>query len=79
MKNKEHAGVRKKTRTIRDKLITINRKNTEIATTKLQDTQDRQHPLLVTAPIQPKKEIMNRITPIPMNIQMNLQNINQLV
>jgi len=35
MKNKEHAGVRKKTRTIRDKLITINRKNTEMATTKL--------------------------------------------
>jgi hypothetical protein len=39
------------------------------------DTVDKQHPLLVDAPAQPKMEVMKSITPMPINAKINLQAI----
>lgn len=37
------------------------------------DTQVRQHPFRVVAPMQPKQEMTKRTTPTPINKYMNLQ------
>jgi hypothetical protein len=41
----------------------------------VQDTVDKQHPLLVDAPAQLKMEVMKSITPMPINAKINLRPI----
>ena len=45
---------------------------------KIEDTQLKQHPFRVAAPIQPKQDMTNRTTPTPINKYMNLQRANLL-
>jgi hypothetical protein len=37
------------------------------------DTKDKQHQFLVAAPMQPKQDIINSISPTPMKAYINLQ------